>query len=114
MMEDSGSGGLGLNGGGSKGNVSGGSGSPVFKNALGNFVYDVVCKRAIRHLYDEGLSVADISTHLSYPVSDDVIRQEIAAYEDEKARLDRGESVDGYVCELDDLGRKTYRRVKRT
>ena len=93
---------------------SDGSGSPVFKAALGNFVYDVACKRAIRHLYDEGMSVADIFTHLSYPVSEDVIRQEIAAYEDEKARLGRGESVDGYVCELDDLGRKTYRRVKRT
>ena len=84
------------------------------KAALGNFVYDVACKRAIRHLYDEGLGIADIASNLSYPVSEDVIRQEIAAYEDEKARLGRGESVDGYVCELDDLGRKTYRRVKRT
>ncbi len=100
MADSSGSGGFGSN-------------SPVFKAALGNFVYDVACKRAIRHLYDEGLSVREIASNLSYPVSADVIEREIAAYREDMERVQRGEALDGYVCEVDDLGRKTYRRVKK-
>ena len=101
----------GLGGNGADGSESN---SHVFKSALGNFMYDVACKRAIRHLYDEGLSIADIAAHLSYPVSEAQIEREIATYRAEQEHIQNGGSLDGYVCELDDLGRKTYRRVKKS
>ena len=87
---------------------------PVFKAALGNFMYDVACRRAIRHLYDEGLTVGEIAPRLSYPVSEDVIAREIRTYDEEKERVKNGESLEGYVCEIDEYGRKSYRRIKKS
>lgn len=46
-----------------------------FNKALGNFIYDNASGGAIRHLFDLGYSVKEISDKLDYPTPVDKIRE---------------------------------------
>ena len=55
-----------------------------FKSALENFAFDAACGRAIRHLYDIGMTAEEIEKRLDFPTPLSRIQSEIAAYEEQK------------------------------
>ena len=55
----------------------------IFNRALHNFTFDVAARGGIRHLYNLGLSAAEIQKELSYPLPIERIEKEIAEYEKE-------------------------------
>ena len=81
-----------------------------FKNALESFAFDAACGRAIRHLHDIGLCAEEIEKQLDYPAPLKRIREEIAAYEEEKAA--NGGAVYTYEKVSGKYGRIWFRRKK--
>lgn len=55
-----------------------------FKQALESFAFDAACGRAIRHLYDIGMTAEEIEKRLDFPAPLSRVQSEIAAYEKEK------------------------------
>ncbi len=78
-----------------------------FNRALSRMAYETTGKRAIRHLFDSGLSPEEIEAALTYPRPLSVIEKEIEEYKKEK---ERGESKAEYVLEQDAYGRISYIR----
>ena len=48
-----------------------------FKNALENFAFDAASGRAIRHLYDVGMTAEEMEKELDFPVPLERIKKEI-------------------------------------
>lgn len=62
-----------------------------FKEALASFAADAAYVRAVKHLYDNGLTAEEIKKNLLYPVSIEKIEKVIKEYEREKnERRDKG------------------------
>ncbi len=81
-----------------------------FKEALSNFTSEVAYAGAVRHLYDLGYSVEEIRKNLSYPASCEQIRRVIADYEEKKNNPEKDYD---FVQDVDEYGRKSYRKVKK-
>lgn len=55
-----------------------------FREALASFAADAAYVRAVKHLYDNGLTSKEIQKNLLYPVSIEKIEKVIHQYEAEK------------------------------
>lgn len=55
-----------------------------FRDALASFAADTAYVRAVKHLYDNGLTPKEIKKNLLYPVSIEKIERVIQEYEAEK------------------------------
>ncbi len=56
-----------------------------FMEALASFAADTAYVRAVKHLYDNGLTPKEIKKNLLYPVSIEKIEKVIQQYEAEKS-----------------------------
>lgn len=65
---------------------------------------------AIRHLYDDGMSVEEIYKNLDYPASIETIEAVIHEYEAKKKSADTEYE---YVQHQDKYGRSSFIKVKR-
>ena len=89
-----------------------------FDEALGDFVRDIAYGDAIRHLTNIGYTPSQVKDHLGYPVSCDIIGNLMfKCLCDNRLILlnqpDNSEYVskESFVCDVDSLGRKSYRKV---
>lgn len=60
-----------------------------FREALASFTADMAYVRAVKHLYDNGLTPKEIKKNLLYPVSLEKIERVIQQYEAEKKAADK-------------------------
>ncbi len=82
----------------------------IFQKALSDMSFDFAARGAIRHLYGLGYSAEEIRDRLSYPLSLERIREELALIE--KERTDPVEKAE-YERVTDAYGRSSFRRVKK-
>ena len=89
-----------------------------FDKALGDFVRDVAYGDAIRHLTEKGYTPLNIKEQLGYPVSVQIIGEIMLKYLFETGKVLTDKPSDKtvltdekYVCDVDRLGRKSFRRV---
>lgn len=93
----------------------------AFNKALDNFTFDMAGRGAVRHLFNLGMSAAEIHDELLYPVPAEKIREEIWAYlleagvilldePDEDHKTVRYE----FVKETNEYGRVSFRRVEKS
>jgi hypothetical protein len=93
----------------------------AFNKALDNFTFDMAGRGAVRHLFNLGMSAAEIHDELLYPVPAENIREEIWAYllgtgvilldePDEDHKTVRYE----FVKETNEYGRVSFRRVEKS
>ena len=82
----------------------------IFQKALSNMSFDFAARGAIRHLRELGYGAEEIRERLSYPLSLERIREELALIESEQA--DKTEKAE-YERVTDAYGRSSFRRVKR-
>lgn len=81
-----------------------------FQQALSSMAANAAYGDAIRHLYDCGLSVAEIHKNLDFPASIETIESVIHDYEIKKASK---EADYEYIQQEDSLGRRSFIRVKK-
>lgn len=81
-----------------------------FQEALSAMVEKAAYVDAVRHLYDIGYSVTEIHENIGYPVSIEKIEKVIQDYEAEKNSPD---SQYKFVQRTDELGRRSFIRVKK-
>lgn len=62
-----------------------------FREALAAFAADTAYVRAVKHLYDNGLTPEEIKKNLLYPVSIEKIEKVIQQYEAEKNSIKENE-----------------------
>ena len=93
----------------------------AFNKALDNFAFDMAGRGAVRHLFDIGMSVAEIHDELLYPVPKEKIREEIWAYLLENGVVlleEPGEKRRNvqyeFVKETNEYGRVSFRRVEKS
>ncbi len=93
----------------------------AFNKALDNFTFNMAGRGAVRHLFNLGMSAAEIHDELLYPVPAEKIREEIWAYllengvilldePDEDHKTVRYE----FVKETNEYGRVSFRRVEKS
>ena len=93
----------------------------AFNKALDNFTFDMAGRGAVRHLFNLGMSAAEIHDELLYPVPAEKIREDIWAYlletgvilldePDEDHKTVRYE----FVKETNEYGRVSFRRVEKS
>ncbi len=82
----------------------------IFQKALSNMSFDFAARGAIRHLHALGYDAEEIRERLSYPLSLERIREELALIE---SGQDSKEEKAEYERVTDAYGRSSFRRVKR-
>lgn len=81
-----------------------------FKQALSSMVTNAAYGDAVRHMHDIGMSVEEIHKRLDYPVSIEKIEAVISDYEKKK---ESGGSEYQFIEQQDELGRRSFIRVKK-
>lgn len=81
-----------------------------FNEALASMTAGLAYVDAVKHMYNEGYSVAEIQKNLTYSVSVEKIEKVIA--ECEEAMKKQGSDYE-YVQTVNEYGRKSFVRVKK-
>jgi hypothetical protein len=90
----------------------------IFRNALGNFTFDVASGGAIVHLADLGYTPQEIAERLDFPTPYEKVQEAYWKYcldrriivEDRDDIYKKKQNV-RYVAEYDSYGRKSFRRI---
>ncbi len=80
----------------------------IFQKALSDMSFDFAARGAIRHLHELGYGAEEIRERLSYPLSLERIREELAVIEKEQRE---GTEKAEYERVTDAYGRSSFRRV---
>lgn len=83
-----------------------------FQKSLHNFTVKAAYRDAIRHLFDLGYSAEKIRDSLDYPVSAEVVEEEIRLYLKEKEETEKSGGKKEYVREYDAFGHPSFRLKK--
>lgn len=81
-----------------------------FHQVLSTMVTNAAYADAVRHLYDNGLSIDEIKNELDYPVSTEKIEAVISDYEKKKQSHDNDYE---YIQHQDEYGRRSFIKVKK-
>ena len=90
----------------------------VFNRALNNLSIEFAGRAGIRRMFDKGMTVAEIRKELLYPLSEDVIRNEIWSYLLDSRAVLLEEPAESeakhyeFVEETNAYGKKSFNRVE--
>jgi len=89
----------------------------TFQQAVRNFAHDLASGDAVRHLADRGMTVTEITAHLSFPTKKELVTEMVWKHYLNTGRIRLEEPVGGtvrkvsYVKEEGSLGKTSLRQV---
>ena len=90
----------------------------IFNRALNNISIEFAGRAAIRRMFDMEMTISDIRRELLYPLSEDVIKNEIWSYllENRTVLLNEPDYSAGkrydFIEETNEYGRKSFKRIE--